>query len=357
MWLLSISALLLVVIALAKTPPSGKVVYVKNETLTTLHPDTNWLGNPVDEQGRFLNLYDNSSPNFKDVFEWKRQTNPYLPFKKADEFALPIVKDSTLFTRTDDAIVWLGHASFLIRLEGVTLLTDPVFFDRFFLKRLSELPFDLQDLKNIDYVLLSHGHFDHCDLKSLQWIKEKCPQAKVLTGLGMEKPLKKHFSGSNLITAGWYQQYPTPENISIVFVPSKHWTKRSISDQNKALWGGFSIKSTSLHLYFMGDSGYDKHFKDIANVCGSPDYAIMGIGAFEPEWFMHNFHISPLNAVKAAEEMQAKYFIPMHYGTFDLSDEPLLEPRRILERIENTTSLQILFPNPGETIIPIASEP
>jgi L-ascorbate metabolism protein UlaG (beta-lactamase superfamily) len=356
MWILSISALLLVVIAYAKTPPSGKILYVKNTALQTLNTDPDWLGNPINEQGRFLNLYDNSAPNFADVIEWKRQSNPYQPYKKADEFALPVVKDPQLFTNREDAIVWLGHASFLIRLEGITLLTDPVFFDRFFLKRLSELPFDLQDLQNIDYILLSHGHFDHCDLKSLAWIKEKCPQATVLTGLGMEKILKNKFSESHIQTAGWYQQYKTPASISIAFVPAKHWTKRSIADQNKALWGGFSIKTDSLHVYFMGDSGYDAHFKDIASLCGAPDYAIIGVGAFEPEWFMHNFHISPLNALKAAEEMQARYFIPMHYGTFDLSDEPLLEPRRILQNMEHTTSLQLLYPNPGETIVPSANK-
>ncbi|WP_238531649.1 MBL fold metallo-hydrolase [Nitritalea halalkaliphila] len=131
--------------------------------------------------------------------------------------------------------------------------------------------------------------------------------------------------------AGWFQRYPLQKKgLEITYLPARHWSRRGLLDENKTLWGGFYIKSKTKSIFFMGDSGYDAHFKLIADALGAPDYAIMGVGAYKPEWFMAQAHISPLDAIKAFNEMGAKTFIPMHYGTFDLSDEPSLEPWDVL---------------------------
>jgi L-ascorbate metabolism protein UlaG (beta-lactamase superfamily) len=134
--------------------------------------------------------------------------------------------------------------------------------------------------------------------------------------------------------AGWYQQYTLNEDFEIIFVPTRHWTRRGLADENKRLWGGFFIRYHNKSIYFMGDSGYTKHFEEIRNILGDVDYAIMGVGAYKPEWFMYQSHISPVDAIKAFHEMGGRYFIPMHFGTFDLSDEPLLKPLDVLREAD-----------------------
>lgn len=331
---------------------SPATMFTQNPKLTTINLSPSWKGNPVSKNGTFKNISDQKLPNFSKILKWKSKKNPYADSKKTDEFALSAVPCNHIFESDQDMIVWLGHASFLIRMNGVTFLTDPVFYDRLFLKRLSDLPFDIENVKNIDYILLSHGHFDHCDLKSLKKIASQNPGISILCGLGMNKVLKGIVPQERIQCAGWYQEFNFLSFPKITFLPARHWTRRSLFDQNKTLWGGFYIKSESTSLYFMGDSGYDTHFQEFYNLLGHTDYALMGVGAFEPEWFMEGFHISPLNAIKAFNEMKASFFIPMHYGTFDLSDEPLLEPVRILEKNETAINGKLLLPKVGE-IVPL----
>lgn len=325
-------------------------MYTKNPKLTTVNLSPSWKGTPVSKNGTYRNLSDQSLPDFSKVLKWKLRENSYGKLKKADEFALPTIPCNDIFDADQDMIVWLGHASFLIRVNGVTFLTDPVFYNRTFLKRLSDIPFDIDKVRNIDYILLSHGHFDHCDRRSLKKIAAQNPGLSILCGLGMDKVVKGVVPAERIQCAGWYQEFDLLSSPKVTFLPSKHWTRRSFFDQNKSLWGGFYIKSEDTSVYFMGDSGYDAHFNDIRHVMGAPDFALMGIGAFEPQWFMEGFHISPLNAIRAFNEMKAKCFIPMHYGTFDLSDEPLLEPVRVLEKNKEAINGELLIPKAGEIV-------
>jgi L-ascorbate metabolism protein UlaG (beta-lactamase superfamily) len=143
-------------------------------------------------------------------------------------------------------------------------------------------------------------------------------------------PIVKSFTGSgNIETAGWYQQFNT-DHIKVTFVPSRHWSKRGISDTNKRLWGGFVMEANNKRILFGGDSSYDRYYKDLGKIFGGFDYVLLGIGAYEPRWFMSPNHQSPDEALQAFEDLHAAQFIPMHYGTFDLSDEPLGMPVREL---------------------------
>ncbi len=343
--------LILIAYAYIGSSASTEIMHTKNPSLKTVNSSPDWKGTPTSESGEFKNLHNLSMPAFSKVFKWKSGKNPYADRKKADEFALTYLKCDEIFESKEDMIVWLGHASFLIRIEGITFLTDPVFQDRIFLKRLSELPFDIESVKNIDFILLSHGHFDHCDKKSLKKIAAQNPNLSILCGLGMDKVVKGIVPAERIQSAGWFQEYNLISTPKVTFLPSQHWTRRGLFDQNKALWGGFYIQSDSTSVYFMGDSGYEAHFKEIQEVMGSPNYALMGIGAFEPEWFMEGFHISPTDAIGAFNELQAGTFIPMHYGTFDLSDEPLLEPIRVLEKHQSEINGELLVPKMGEMIL------
>lgn len=328
---ISFTAIGAVALSMAYPPNSAEIHFVSNSQLQTIHPDTSWRGTPIDQSGRFQNLYEPFESSLKDLLKWQLSPNPQKQEKKSDTRRISSITRKDLFLSEKEEIVWLGHASFLIRIGGKTLLIDPVFFESFFLKRYSDLPFDLEDIANIDYLLISHDHRDHCDEKTLKYLSEKLPKLTVLTGLEMGSLLSKWMPDASIQEAGWYQRYQLEEELEITFLPARHWSKRGLMDENERLWGGFFIKYGDRSVYFMGDSGYGRHFKEIAEILGSPDYAIMGVGAFKPEWFMSQAHISPMDALKAFEEMGGKHFIPMHFGTFDLSDEPLLEPLDILK--------------------------
>ncbi len=270
--------------------------------------------------------------------------------KKHDNFRLNVTNDLTFRSHKKDCIIWLGHATFFIRLNGIELLIDPVFFDIPFVKRRSSHAFIPETFDDLDYLLISHDHRDHCQNKSVRRLVELNPQMEILTGLNMEPLLQQWCGGTSIQMAGWYQQYNTLQGIEIFYLPSRHWSKRGLRDDNKRLWGAFFIKSQEKAIYFSGDSGYGNHFRDVRNIFGDIDVAIIGIGAYKPEWFMHPNHLSPMDAVRAFHDVGAKTFIPMHHGTFDISDEPIGEPLRILLRMqgENKISGRLETLNPGE---------
>jgi L-ascorbate metabolism protein UlaG (beta-lactamase superfamily) len=312
--------------------------YRSNPSLKTIKPD--WPGTPVDSNNRFVNLEFPFIPKFRDVFKWMMSRNPQRKEKKEDTFRLKRVTDASFLTNPQDCIVWLGHATFFIRLSGVNVLVDPVFFDVSFLKRYSAHAYDAATFKNLDYLLISHDHQDHCQEKSIRQIVDQNPGLKILTGLNMEMLLRPWCKNLSIEMAGWYQQYKTNPNAEIYFLPSRHWSKRGLSDENKRLWGSFIIRSRDKTIYFSGDTGYGNHFKEVKELFGKITVAIIGIGAYKPEWFMHPNHVSPQDAVKGFHEVGAKIFIPMHYGTFDISDEPIGEPLRIVEALERENKIQ-----------------
>jgi L-ascorbate metabolism protein UlaG (beta-lactamase superfamily) len=270
--------------------------------------------------------------------------------KKQDNFRLTPSNDTTFQSHKNDCIIWLGHASFFIRLNGINILMDPVFFKIPFVRRYAEHAFTPNTFNDLHYLMISHDHQDHCQEKSIRNIVDRNPNMEILTGLNMETLLRLWSKNLSMQMAGWYQQYNTSEGIEIYYLPSRHWSKRGLRDDNKRLWGAFVIRSKDKTIYFSGDSGYGSHFSEVKNLFKKIDVAIIGIGAYKPEWFMHPNHVSPTDAVKAFHDLEAKIFIPMHYGTFDISDEPIGEPLRVLLRLrdENKINGRLVALNPGE---------
>jgi L-ascorbate metabolism protein UlaG (beta-lactamase superfamily) len=305
-------------------------LYINNPLLKTLTAPSDWRGTPVDLKGRFINLYHPFYPSTIDLIRWKFQRNEFKIEKKAEIWNPPVFKDYSWLDESDDIIVWIGQSTFYIRINGISILTDPVFGDILSVKRRSDIPLDIRRLTNLDYVLVSHDHRDHLDGNSLRMLSEINPNVKYLAGLNMESLIFKYTKSSNINVAGWYQQYNTDERTTITFIPSRHWSKRGLFDTNRRLWGGFLIEADGKRLLFGGDSGYDIHYKQFSDLFGSFDYAILGIGAYAPSWFMSPNHQSPTEAVRAFADLKANRFIPMHYGTFDLSDEPMASPLKEL---------------------------
>jgi len=312
---------------------AAPITYLRNEKLRTVK--AGYPGNKLFGR-QFANGETLYTPEFSAVFRWKLLTeNPQKAEKKADHWTPPVV-DCTEFLRgTQDGLVWLGHATFVLRTGGTTLLFDPVLFDSTFLKRRHPLPCPPAALTNLDLLLLSHGHRDHLDEASIRLLARQNPAMQVLSSLRMAPLLRGMAPGMPVQEAGWWQQYDLgPDSpLEIYYLPASHWHRRGLADLNQVLWGSFLIRAQDKLLYFGADSSYDTHFEDIERQFGPIDVALLGIGAYKPAFMMQRSHTDPHEAAKAANVLRAGHVVPMHYGTFDLSDEPASEPLRTLREV------------------------
>jgi L-ascorbate metabolism protein UlaG (beta-lactamase superfamily) len=331
-----------------------QTTYIRNPSFSSVPGTENYPGTPLDQKGLYMNEEYVFLPKLRDLIKWQTSANPYKAEKKNDTRRLQVISRHSLDELPDNAITWLGHASFLIHINGIRILIDPVLTSSMLLKRQSALPLNPQVFHDIDYILLSHNHRDHCDKESIQLLAKQNPKTTWLCGLGLDTLLLNEWTGSKRIqAAGWYQQYSLDHaNLQIAFLPSRHWSRRGLRDTNTSLWGAFMIQSNGMKIYFGGDSGYGSHVKKVAELFGVVNYYIGGIGAFAPRWFMSPSHMHPEEVAKASNELKPINLIPMHYGTFDLSDEPLLEPARLIQQLkdENAFSATLLLPAVGEIV-------
>jgi L-ascorbate metabolism protein UlaG (beta-lactamase superfamily) len=273
-----------------------------------------------DEAGRFVNL-DGSGPQpLRAVYKWaitdklagRRRKSPptaEVPAVVPDHAALQTPPGSDEGAR----LVWLGHASWLVQLAGVSLLIDPVLGESIvgFTKRNGRAPLAAAQLPHIDAQLVSHNHYDHLDLPSLRAVG-----APVVAGLGKELPVTE---------LGWWDAVEICA-VRVTYVPSQHWSRRSLSDANRALWGGFVIAGGGVTIYHSGDTAYFDGFAEIGRRFPRLDAALLPIGAYDPRWFMAKQHMNPEDALQAFQDLGARMMVAMHWGTFKLTDEPLDEP-------------------------------
>ncbi len=312
----------------------------------------NWHGNPVSSSGRFYHPEYPFELTWTDVAKWKSRPNPYKKAKKTETWQATVISDDSFLQHDRDVFVWLGHASFFFRLNGRSILVDPVFGKMSALMpRHSELPVPVSKFKKLDYILLTHDHRDHCDIPSLKELVRNNPQVKFVTGLGMSTVLSSFVKKQAITEMGWYQQFGDGgAGLKITYLPTRHWCRRWLTDTNRRLWGAFVFQTGERTIYFGGDSGYGNHYKETASLFPGIDFAFLGIGAFAPVWFMQSNHTSPSAAFIAFQDLKAKHLVPMHFGTFDLSDEPLGEPLRLLKNIVEERGLngEVVFSGIGE---------
>lgn len=314
---------------------SNKITYEYNNNLPFIK--AGYSGNIL-VNGRFSRDINKKKTHVFKTLRWFIKKNPqkaHLLQEKA------ITKVEKIDHFKNNAIYWLGHSCFYINYKGITIITDPVFFDLLTNKRDTELPFNINDLKNIDYLLISHDHYDHLSIKSIKSLLKNSPNIKALL------PLKTGalFKGINIDyeEAGWYQQYNTNENVKIWFLPSDHWCRRSIFDQNKRLWGSFLIDFHNIKIYFAGDTAYNSSmFQEINQVCGNMDICLMPIGSYSPAFMMKDHHTNPEEAAALFNILGGDKFIPMHYGTYTLSSEPASEPVNRIKKVVDKDKLEIL---------------
>src|SRR5580700_9189050 len=223
--------------------------YTSNPELATVKP--NWKGTPLDEDGLFLNLENPWKLEIGNVIRYIMHRNPQKEIKKKDTWRIPVLKDDQWLTDPADKIVWLGHASFFIQLSGMRMLIDPVYGKLPVGKRFSEMPVAPATLRDIHYILVSHVHYDHCDKNSIKLLTVNNPNAQILTGLKQDNLISK-WTSNKIQTAGWYQQYQLGSDLKITFLPSRHWSNRTLFDDNTTLWGGFMIEKDGKRIFYGG---------------------------------------------------------------------------------------------------------
>ena len=253
--------------------------------------------------------------------------------------------------------VWVGHATYLINNGDINILTDPIFSKRASPigfagpKRMIPPAMQLNDLPKIDAVVVSHNHYDHFDIWSLKKLYKLNPETIFMIPVGDKKKLIK--AGiKNVVEMNWWESLKV-SNTTFHFTPVQHWSKRGLFDRNKSLWGGWFMQTDALALYHAGDTGYSNDFKTTYEALGAPDYSFIPIGAYDPRWFMKDSHVNPEEAVQIALDLKSPYSFGMHWGTFTLTDEPVLEPPVRLERALVDQNLEPDFfrsPKPGEIL-------
>ena len=255
----------------------------------------------------------------------------------------------------DNYAIWIGHSTFLIKKEGLTILTDPIFSDRAspfgFIgpKRLIPPAISISELPKIDVITISHNHYDHLDISSLRKLSKLYPETLFFIPAGDKRLLEKN-NIKNVHEFKWWNSFKL-KDFEFTFTPVKHWSKRGLFDRNKSLWGGWFIQHDDYSIYHAGDTGYSNDFIETKLRLGAPKYAFIPIGAYDPEWFMSDSHVNPEEAVQIMLDLEAEKGFGMHWATFTLTDEDTIEPK---VRLENATTklgnLDFVSLVPGDVI-------
>ncbi len=290
-----------------------------------------------DEEGRFVNLsprLDRAGPGVLLPFFARRVFTIFaepsgVPEVEPDATA----KMTALFADTAEAppvVTWVGHATVLVRHDGVTYLGDPNWSNwagpggRIGSNRYVDPGVPLESLPELDFVVISHNHYDHLDLPTLERLAALQPDTVFLVPLGNGELLRD--SGIlNVEELDWTESRQFG-SATVHCLPNQHWSTRGLTDERKALWGSWAVTGPERRVYFAGDTGFFPEFATIGETLGPFDLAILPIGAYEPKEMMKYVHLNPEEAVEAGELLKARRSLGMHYGTFNLTDEPVGEP-------------------------------
>jgi N-acyl-phosphatidylethanolamine-hydrolysing phospholipase D len=292
----------------------------------------------------FSNPWPHEEHGFLDIIKWKFNIGyveqPELPDSPNDP-APSILLPREIIAQAPASgwrIAWLGHASFLVQGCGISILIDPVFadycspFPMKSLMRQSPLPCSLEDLPPIDFILLTHSHYDHLDMATLRTFEER---TQIVIAEGHSEWLAGKL-GRPVSEVAWHSSFQLTPDVKITATPAQHFTARTPFDRNRGHWCGWVIEGGGNKLWHAGDSGYCPAFRKIGERYGPIDFGMIPIGAYQPRRIMKPMHMNAEEAVQAFEDARCQQAAGMHWGTFVLTDEPMSEPpirlRREIER-------------------------
>ena len=255
--------------------------------------------------------------------------------------------------------IWYGHSAILIRLKNKTILIDPMFgadaapIAPFSIKRFNSVSTSIiSDFPEIDLLIMSHDHYDHLDLKSIQLLKGKVKKYYVALGVGRHL-ISWGIDPAAITEFDWWEKHSF-EDIEITFTPTRHFSGRGMRDRFKGLWGGWALKTDTENNWFSGDGGYGKHFKEIGDKLGPFDFAFMECGQYNKLW--RPIHLFPDECIQAALDAKAKKIMPVHWGSFNLSDHNWKEPVEQFVLACKRNNIPYRTPLIGEIITPILQE-
>jgi L-ascorbate metabolism protein UlaG (beta-lactamase superfamily) len=296
----------------------------------------------VVKDGIFYNNYINHKmASFKEFWKWRKEST------KPDPISFPLAQNDPQFlkdNKTKKTLTWIGHASFLFQIDGVNILTDP-----HLTKRASPVSFagparttppglKVKNLPIIDIIVISHNHYDHLDSQSIRQIinQQKNNQPLILVPLKLKK-LIENYGATNVKELDWWDNSKF-KHLTLHSVPVQHWSNRSFNT-NKTLWCGWVIENSNFKTFFCGDTGYSKDFVNIQKKFGPMDLSLIPIGAYAPRWFMKDHHCNVEEAIQIHKDIKSKHSVAMHWGTFQLTDEPMKEPTELLKFLSTEMNL------------------
>ena len=294
-----------------------------------------------------------SERSFGDFLKWRltRKEPKAVQIETSDQW-------KQLGEQSKNYAVWIGHSTYLLNNGDLTIVTDPVFSKRASPfswagpKRLIAPAISLEELPDIDVITVSHNHYDHLDIASLKTLYKLNPKALFLVSKGDMDLLVR--SGIKNVTEFLWWENIEVKNTMFTFTPNQHWSARGFRDRNKSLWGGWFMQSSNHTIYHAGDTGYSDDFKETRSRLGSPDFAMIPIGGYNPPWFMNYHHVNPSESIQIALDLGVSKSFGMHWGTFRLTDEDILEPAQLIDQELKKLNLADDFfrtVKPGEIIL------
>ncbi len=292
---------------------------------------------------RFFNPDSPQARGLLDVFRWKLKTRP----EESPRFVSDVEPSKPPATLSGNQlhVTLINHSTVLLQQSGLNILTDPIWskraspFQWIGPQRRRKPGVKWEDLPRIDLVLLTHNHYDHLDLATLRGLADR-KESRFIVPTGVARLLKSYAIGP-VDELDWGESFSL-SGTSINSVPALHFSARGISDRNRTLWCGYVIEKVGAVTYFAGDTGFGPHFANIREQFGAPRLSFLPIGAYEPRWFMSPIHMGPDEAVEAHQILESKTSIAIHHGTFQLSDEGLDTPARLLRECSPDDSFLVL---------------
>ena len=276
-----------------------------------------------------------------DMLRWNRERRQQVLVPTPPRGSFPTATPEILRPRGgagDFTATWIGHATTLIQVGGLNVITDPVFCERAFPvqwigpRRVMPPGLTRHELPPIDVVLLSHNHYDHLDRQAVKWIARKFPAAQWIVPLRVGRYIRR-WGVKEVVALDWWET-TWAEDLKVTSTPARHFSARTFWDRNKSLWSGFAFEIAGKRVWFAGDTAYHPEFTRIGEACGPFDFVMVPIGAYEPRWFMRIVHVNPEEAVQIYRDVTSAHtaskpiMLGIHWGTFRLTDEPMDEPPR-----------------------------
>ena len=280
---------------------------------------------------KFINPNDDDTHHYGEVLKWWFSGNDKGPWKKLTLEDVPQSTPITSSLNHDEChITFVNHCTFLIQLDGLNILTDPIWSDRaspyswIGPKRMRPPGIAFEELPKIDAVLISHNHYDHLDITTVKRLHERY-NPQFVVPLGVEKYLQNH-GIVNIAHLDWWDEFNLFNQLNITAVPAQHFSGRGLFDRNRTLWCGYVLQGSPGNIYFAGDTGYGDFISEIGTRFNPITTSLLPIGAYKPRWYMKAIHMSPREAVQAHIDLDSHQSIASHYGTFPMADDGMVEP-------------------------------